>query len=103
MVVLPASTRLLIGHEMNPASRSTTVTSMSGDHIFTYLAAVPPPMPAPMTTTRPALPPPVVAHPASDMAPGAAAAAAAHCMNSRLEIVLAVSRFDSESQGLIAA
>ena len=59
---------------------------MSGDHILMYFAAVPPPIPAPITTTRPALPPllSVVPHPASVVAP----AAAAHCMNSRLVVMV---------------
>src|SRR3990172_2528269 len=86
-VLLPPSTRLLIGHEMNSLLRSMSVTSRSGAHIRTYLAAVAPPKPAPITTTRPALaPPPVPAQPATAATP---APADIHLMNSRLVIVMA--------------
>ncbi|MFM2065778.1 MAG: hypothetical protein RLZZ584_687 [Pseudomonadota bacterium] len=50
----PASTKLLMGQEVKTSLRSTRVTSMRGSHsrMCMYLAAVAPPKPAPVTTTR---------------------------------------------------
>src|SRR5262245_37544953 len=45
-------TRLLIGQEMNCFCGSRRITSMDGSARRTYLAAVAPPQPPPMTTTR---------------------------------------------------
>src|SRR5262245_17897816 len=70
MLVKPASTRLEIGQETNPASRSTSTTSIDESHMRMYLAAVAPPKPPPMTTTR-ALEGALVAQPASETAPAA--------------------------------
>src|SRR5262245_16375866 len=46
------STRLLIGQEMNCFWGSRRITSIEGSARRTYLAAVAPPQPPPMTTTR---------------------------------------------------
>lgn len=73
MSLTPASTRLLIGQETNRALRSTRVTSSPGAHFLRYLAAVAPPKPPPMTTTRPrASAPFVVAQPAARVVASAA-------------------------------
>src|SRR5712692_3965888 len=66
--LLPPRTRFESGHEMNALSRSTITTSIAGSHIRTYFAAVAPPKPPPITTTR-ALDGVVVAHPATEIAP----------------------------------
>src|SRR5262245_6137457 len=63
---------------MNSRPRSTRVTWIAGSHSRMYLAAVAPPKPAPITTTR-ALGVPVLAQPAAD----SAAAAPASLRNSR--------------------
>src|SRR6185295_19510715 len=67
MPLKPASTRLEIGQETKPDSRSTSRTSMFGSHKRMYLAAVAPPKPAPITTTRPRAGR-VVAQPVADSA-----------------------------------
>src|SRR5258708_12974063 len=72
IVLEPPRIRFEVGQEMKDALRSTSVTSMAGSHIRMYLAAVAPPKPAPITTTR-ALVGDVVAQPAADsVAPAAA-------------------------------
>src|SRR2546428_2085498 len=48
----PLSTRLLNGHETNSRLGSRSTTSMPGSSDRTYLAAVAPPQPPPITTTR---------------------------------------------------
>src|SRR5713101_478147 len=48
----PLSTRLLNGHETNSRLGSRSTTSMPGSSDRTYLAAVAPPHPPPITTTR---------------------------------------------------
>src|SRR5215204_157593 len=48
----PLSTRLLNGHEMNCLFGSRRMTSIDGSPSFTYFAAVAPPHPPPITTTR---------------------------------------------------
>src|SRR5438874_9170556 len=48
----PLSTRLLNGHETNSLVGSSRTTSIDGSARRTYLAAVAPPHPPPMTTTR---------------------------------------------------
>src|SRR2546427_7174438 len=48
----PLSTRLLNGHETNSRLGSRSTTSMPGSSERTYLAAVAPPQPPPITTTR---------------------------------------------------
>src|SRR5712692_2284845 len=70
----PLSTRLLNGHETNSRLGSIRITSILGSSSRTYLAAVAPPQPPPMTTTRcPALgaksPLTVAAHPATPAPP----------------------------------
>src|SRR3954469_11852779 len=95
IVVLPPSTRLLIGHEMNCGLRSINTTSISGAHILMYFAALPPPKPPPTTTTRaldgaasPALPTRAAdSHPLSAAAP---APADIQVMNSRRETGIAL-------------
>src|SRR3990167_1644512 len=57
-----------IGQEVKALSRSTSTTSIAGSHRRMYLAAVAPPKPPPITTTRP-LDGGVLAQPASDAAP----------------------------------
>ena len=52
MVRWPLNTRLLNGQEMNSRLGSIITTSMDGSAIRTYLAAVAPPQPPPITTTR---------------------------------------------------
>src|SRR5688572_13509167 len=52
IVVNPPSTRLEMGQEVNWASRSTRITSIEGSHMRMYFAAVAPPKPPPITTTR---------------------------------------------------
>src|SRR5258705_1054857 len=69
IVRTPARTRLLNGQEMNSRLGSIRIASMAGSSRRTYLAAVAPPQPPPITTTRgPFLgaksPLIVVAHPA---------------------------------------
>src|SRR6266850_1959800 len=72
IVFEPPRTRFEIGHEMKNGLRSTSVTSMPGSHMRMYFAAVAPPKPAPITTTR-ALAGDIVAQPAADsVAPAAA-------------------------------
>src|SRR5258707_12514116 len=72
IVFEPPSTRFEVGQEMKDPLRSTSVTSMVGSHIRMYLAAVAPPKPAPITTTR-ALVGDLVAQPAGgSVAPAAA-------------------------------
>src|SRR5688500_12777097 len=68
MPVKPASTRLEIGQETNAASRSMRTTSILGSHMRMYLAAVAPPKPPPITTTR-AVDGAGLAHPLRDTAP----------------------------------
>src|SRR5438094_6544943 len=48
----PLSTRLLNGHDTNPLFGSSRTTSIDGSASRTYLAAVAPPQPPPITTTR---------------------------------------------------
>src|SRR5260370_20807125 len=48
----PLSTRLLSGHETNLVLGSIRITSSEGSSIRTYLAAVAPPQPPPITITR---------------------------------------------------
>src|SRR5438445_12912331 len=48
----PLSTRLLNGHETNLVLGSMRITSSEGSSIRTYLAAVAPPQPPPITITR---------------------------------------------------
>jgi len=48
----PLSTRLLNGHETNSRLGSSSTTSMPGSSERTYLAAVAPPQPPPITITR---------------------------------------------------
>ncbi len=48
----PLSTRLLNGHEMNCLLGSSMMTSIDGSPSRTYFAAVAPPHPPPITTTR---------------------------------------------------
>src|SRR6266850_2327684 len=52
IVRTPARTRLLNGQEMNSRLGSIRITSMAGSSRRTYLAAVAPPQPPPITTTR---------------------------------------------------
>src|SRR3982075_1555608 len=52
IVRTPARTRLLNGHEMNSRLGSTRITSTLGSARRTYFAAVAPPQPPPITTTR---------------------------------------------------
>src|SRR5438552_15395019 len=67
MVRTPLSTRLLKGHDTKDVFGSSRMTSIDGSPSRTYFAAVAPPQPPPITTTR--LPvfgaksPFVVAHP----------------------------------------
>ena len=69
MLAKPPSTRLEIGQETKPASRSTSTTSIDGSHRRMYFAAVAPPKPPPITTTRALEGVGVVAQPASETAP----------------------------------
>src|SRR5258707_8451921 len=72
IVLEPPRIRFEVGQEMKDALRSTSVTSMVGSRIRIDLAAVAPPKPAPITTTR-ALVGDLVAQPAADsVAPAAA-------------------------------
>src|SRR2546428_6910179 len=48
----PLSTRLLNGHDTNSLFGSSRTTSIDGSARRTYLAAVAPPQPPPITTTR---------------------------------------------------
>src|SRR5882762_8086566 len=48
----PLSTRLLKGHDTNSLFGSSRTTSIEGSASRTYLAAVAPPQPPPITTTR---------------------------------------------------
>src|SRR5439155_17620149 len=68
MLRYPPSTRFEIGQEVKTFSRSTMTTSIEGSHSRMYLAAVAPPSPPPITTTRP-FDAAVPAQPASDNAP----------------------------------
>src|SRR5258707_15640418 len=82
IVLEPPSTRLEVGQETKDRLRSTSVTSIAGSHMRRYFAAVAPPKPPPITTTRafgPALPVPVLAQPAAE----SAAAAPVSFRNSR--------------------
>src|SRR5258707_7467374 len=80
IVLEPPSTRFEVGQETKERLRSTSVTSIAGSHRRMYLAAVAPPKPPPITTTRAFdAPVPVLAQPAAE----SAAAAALSFMNSR--------------------
>src|SRR3989454_3532186 len=68
IVRLPPSTRFEIGQEMNSLARSTSTTSISGSHRRTYFAAVAPPKPAPITSTRALLGAGALAQPATESA-----------------------------------
>src|SRR5437867_2763735 len=52
IVRTPLSTRLLNGHDTNSLFGSSRTTSIDGSARRTYLAAVAPPQPPPITTTR---------------------------------------------------
>src|SRR5437773_438368 len=52
MVRTPLSTRLLKGHDTNDVFGSSRMTSIDGSPSRTYFAAVEPPQPPPITTTR---------------------------------------------------
>ena len=71
--VKPPSTRLEIGQEMKLGSRSTSTTSILGSHMRMYFAAVAPPKPPPITTTRALEGVAVLAQPAARRAARAAA------------------------------